>query len=314
MRIAAIFGAVVLAGTLASTSARADTPFDTAQSLFDEAKDLATAGRWLEACPKLERSLQLEPNMVTVYRLADCYEHVGRTASAWARYVEAASLARAAGASQRYAAAMARVAVLEPNLARVKVNLAKPVADDAVVLNDGRPLARDLWGTNVAVDAGTHEIDVKAPGRLPFHQSFKAVDSATTVVDVPLLEAAPAPPIVAAPPPKPSPERPPPPADTGSTTRTVGALAAATGVIAVGVGIGLGFAAKAKDRDADRACDGSRCNARGKTLSDDARAMGNIGTVVFTSGMVLAATGVVVWIIGRGQSPPPPASATAWAF
>ncbi len=54
-----------------------------AQVLFDDALKLTNAGRYAEACPKFKSAQDLDPGMATQFRLADCYEHIGKTASAW---------------------------------------------------------------------------------------------------------------------------------------------------------------------------------------------------------------------------------------
>src|SRR3954465_9465866 len=65
-----------------------------AEALFNQGRDLMTAGKFVEACPKFEASQQLDPGLGTMLNLAECYEKTGRTASAWAEYREAIPLAR----------------------------------------------------------------------------------------------------------------------------------------------------------------------------------------------------------------------------
>lgn len=47
------------------------------------ARGLVQKGDWAAACPKFEESERLDPGIGTLYHLADCYEHVGRLATAW---------------------------------------------------------------------------------------------------------------------------------------------------------------------------------------------------------------------------------------
>ena len=65
-----------------------------ARALFDEGRNLSAAGKYNEACVKLEESQRLDPGTGTMFNLADCYEHVGRTATAWSLYLEVASRMR----------------------------------------------------------------------------------------------------------------------------------------------------------------------------------------------------------------------------
>src|SRR6185369_5679854 len=82
----------------------ADTPADRAaraQGLYDAAAELIKAGKFAEACPKLEESQRLDPAMGTQFFLAGCYEKTGRPTSAWSLFLEVAAAAKAAGNTVR---------------------------------------------------------------------------------------------------------------------------------------------------------------------------------------------------------------------
>src|SRR5688572_27022649 len=70
-----------------------------ARALFEEARDLAKAGNYSAACPKFEAANRLYASPGALLNLADCYEHLGRTASAWSQFGEAASVAERADRS-----------------------------------------------------------------------------------------------------------------------------------------------------------------------------------------------------------------------
>ncbi len=53
-----------------------------AQALYDEGLRLMGVGEFAAACPKFAASQKLDPAMGTKFRLADCYEKIGKTASA----------------------------------------------------------------------------------------------------------------------------------------------------------------------------------------------------------------------------------------
>ena len=96
---------VVAALALARTPiAHAQGSGDTASalSLFEEGKKLASEGNYAEGCPKLLASYNLVQKLGTVLNLADCYERAGKTASAWARFTEAVTMADRAGQQDRH--------------------------------------------------------------------------------------------------------------------------------------------------------------------------------------------------------------------
>src|SRR5205807_91874 len=91
--------------------------------LFLEGRKLAAAGDYAAACPKFEDSYRLDPGIGTNFNLADCYEHRGLIASAWARFLDVAAATKAVGQSERERVARARAALLEPKLARLTLEV-----------------------------------------------------------------------------------------------------------------------------------------------------------------------------------------------
>ena len=85
------------------------------------ARALMKAKNYAEACPKLAESQRLDPGIGTQFHLADCYENQGKLASAWATFLEVASLAAASNQPDREKAAKARAARLEPRLPRLTI-------------------------------------------------------------------------------------------------------------------------------------------------------------------------------------------------
>src|SRR5260221_11014313 len=75
--------------TVMSTAHAQNDPV-AARTLFDEGRKLLADGKYDAACPKLEESQRLDPGTGTLFNLADCWEQIGRTASAWARFLEGA--------------------------------------------------------------------------------------------------------------------------------------------------------------------------------------------------------------------------------
>src|SRR5258708_37292521 len=82
--------------TVMSTAHAQNDPV-AARTLFDEGRKLLADGKYDAACPKLEESQRLDPGMGTLVNLAECWEHIGRTALAWARFHKGTDPARTEG-------------------------------------------------------------------------------------------------------------------------------------------------------------------------------------------------------------------------
>src|SRR5690606_21383628 len=65
-----------------------------AETLFDRGIEQLRTEDLSAACTSFEQSQRIDPAVGTLLSLAECYERTGRTASAWATFREAASLAR----------------------------------------------------------------------------------------------------------------------------------------------------------------------------------------------------------------------------
>ncbi len=183
-RVAFAVGALCVA---LSVPAAAQTDSAAARALFAEGRTLMDAERYEDASPKLEESLRLDHGMGTQFNLAHCWEKLGRTASAWALFLDVAAAARAGNQPQREAAARERANALEPKLTRLKVTLTDPAADTKV-MRDDQEIGRAAWGMAVPVDPGDHVIRVTASGKEPWTQEVKVpANSKTFAVTVPAL-------------------------------------------------------------------------------------------------------------------------------
>src|SRR5262245_14173157 len=76
---------LALVGVLLASPAWADTA---AEKAFEEGRDLYRAGKYTEACVRFEQSEQLDPQMGTLFNLAQCDEKIGKLASAIVAYRE----------------------------------------------------------------------------------------------------------------------------------------------------------------------------------------------------------------------------------
>lgn len=277
-----------------------------ATALFDQGRGLMQQGKYAEACPKLAESERLAPSGGTLLNLADCYEHTGQTASAWAAWKDAAARANAAGKADVEKRALARAAALEPNLAKLAISVDS--ASDVPgleVKRDGVRVGHAEFGVAIPVDPGTHVVDATAPGKQPFagkvDVAAKQANAALTVtlVDAPQAAPAPAPAPAAAPAPAPAPApvTPEQPSGTWSGQKTVALIVGGVGVVGIGVGSAFGLIAKSKNDQALQNCRTSTlCSQTGLDLTNDAKSAATVSTVAFVAGGVALAGGIVLWL------------------
>ncbi len=299
MRIA--LGSLIAAAALTlAPEVRAQTAEDqaTARALFDEARELMRTGHYEDACPKLDAASKLYPGSGVLLNLGDCYEHVGRTASAWNEFAEASSAAARSGRSADQSEAERRRAAIEPKLSRIAVHV-KSNAAGLVVKRDGVPLDSAAWGDAVPVDPGMHVVTAEAPGRQPWSGQVDLEELGKTVtVEVPELDVArvPARSPTAVPvttqnrgPAEQVPATPVP--GYWTARRAIGISIVGAGAVGVGVGAVLGLVAKSQWDKANDERTASR-----STDSSTAVSTGNVGTVVGIVGAAVAAGGLVLWL------------------
>jgi hypothetical protein len=158
-----------------------------ARALFEEGRALRDAGRYDAACEKFEAASKRFVSAGVVLNLADCYAKVGRTASAWTSFRDAASIARQTQRADIEQAATRGASEIEPKLMRLTIHVPHDVPGLAL-RRDNIYLARVSWEAAIPVDPGTHEVRAEAPGHEPW--SATATVSApgdTVAIEVPEL-------------------------------------------------------------------------------------------------------------------------------
>lgn len=301
---------------LQAAAASAQNDKAAAEALFDSGVRLMKQNSFAEACPKLEESERMDPAVGTLLYLGECYERVGRTASAWATFREAASLASNSNQPDRARVASSRAQELEPKLSRLSVELAPEVAriQGVVVKRGAQRLEPSLFGTPLPVDPGEYRIEVAAPGYETWSTPIKVeAGGASASVRVPGLvkgpDVAPTPPPAQAPlrpgtdAPSPGPSAPPP--DRGLTTgQTLGLVVGGVGVIGLGLGTYFGVRTITKNSDAERFCNAdNRCNQEGIDLTEKAKKDATSSNIAFAAGGALVALGGIVFLSsGRSES------------
>jgi hypothetical protein len=289
---------------LLAGSARAQTETARAESLFREGKKLLAQQQYDQACPKFAESARIEPSSGVELALAICYEGAGKLASAWGAYTTAIALARRDGRPDRVEAATQAAAVLEPKLARVSIAVAPRTAALAglEIRQDGVVLGTGAWSGS-PVDSGSHTLEAKAPGHVPFTTVFTIENAAPPqTVTVPTLqELAPSPP---EPPSQPSPverQRP------SGLLRTAEYIGIGTGLALVIPGLITGAIAISDARDVRRACPTTPCsNASAVSENQTAGTLADTSTGLLVAGGALIAGGVLMVLF----APTPTAAST----
>ncbi len=344
--------AIVLAVTLGTFAARpafaqtASSPGAApsgkvvAEALFEEGRRLVADGKYAEACPKFADSQRLDPSASTLLNLASCYEKLGRTATAWATYKEAASAANAGGRAEYVAAAQRHADGLSGRLSRLTITVARGL-DGIRVERDGVVVDPAEWGTPIPVDPGGHTVTASAPGHQVWASTVDMTrDNTQVTIAVPPLDPLPgdampkpapdvrspdtrsldpqpmqqsqrvrqqpAPPVEARPiePPAPAP-----PAREDAPLPSIavaGWVVAGLGAVSAAVGGGFAFAARSKyDASLDNCQTGANrnlCNPQGFADRNAARTDGDVATWTIAGGAAAFAAGMVMVLVAPRAS------------
>lgn len=289
---------LVLAFTLLTRVAFADpTPADRALAteLFERGRALLAEGKTTEACAQFAESQRLDPSPGTLLNLANCHEREGKTATAWSEFNEALAVAERSGQPDRVAFAKSHIDALVPRLARLVIVVPPELdAPDLEIARDGSLLARVVVGTEMPIDPGSHRIDVKRRGFVPWTTTVTVGDGERNEIVVGPLVAEPAP----APPPQPvvHPPPPPPPTTEAPPRSPILPLALA-GVGALGLVVGgvSGIVAIDANTRSDHRCD-PRCDDEGYSLNHTAKTAADVSTVSFAVGAASLGTAIVLYL------------------
>ena len=303
-----IFVLGALSGSARAQTAQSGSDKVAAEALFEDARKLAAAGKYADACPKFADSERLDPSPSTLLNLANCWEKVGRTATAWATYREAESAANAAKRQDYMATAQRHADALAPKLARLTIKVEQPIAG-MQVRRDAVSVASAEWGVAIPIDQGSHAIDASAPGYKDWATRVDvSQDGAQVTTSVPPLDAiaagstAPAssPSIAVAPLPAPAP---PTSLDHAlgreSSQSTVGLVVGGLGVAGLGVSGALALIAVGKKNDSlAHHCPAApnSCDAPGVSERNDALSLGDTASWVLGISAAVLATGIVTWL------------------
>jgi hypothetical protein len=295
--------AVVAAQTAFAPAARGDGQA-AAESAYEKAKALADAGNFAAACPLFDASFRADPALGTLLNLADCNEHLGKTATAWAQFRELLERANKRAAietepgardknAERIRYATAHGAALEPRLMRIKIVAPGAAVANLVVKLDDTD-ATGLVGIDVPADPGRHALSAAAPGRAPWQTEVTLRDEGKTVAVT----------LFAEPPPPPTVVTEAPAARTGlSGLRKLSIALAVVGVAGLAYGTAEGVNGDNLEHESDKACPKvTPCTGAGLQENVNARNAALQANIGFAVGGALAAAAVVTWFVGAPRA------------
>jgi tetratricopeptide (TPR) repeat protein len=298
--------AMALCAGASATWAQGGASKAAAEQLFQEGRALMQKGQYEEAIVKFHASLDLDPGSGTQGNLALCYERVGKLASAWGHYREAAVRAEREGNAARARVARAQAAAIQPRLPRLLIRLSsRDVPAGLHVTRDGTQLPASVLGAAVYVDPGEHEVTATIPGHERFSLRVKLSESEERVVEIPPL----APALQARPATGPGAagaratageaRELSAPHDPGRARRIAGLTVGGAGLLAVAVSLGVGATAVSTW---DEAFESGACNAdtlvctpEGQEQTDTARSRARLSNILLGAGVAAVAAGAVLY-------------------
>jgi hypothetical protein len=163
----------------------------TARALFAEGQELAQSGQTEAACAKFEAASKLFDSAGVLVNLGDCYEKLGRTASASAAFAHAATVGEATNRPNESAQANRRQAALAPRLIHMVIRVPREVPG-LKVTRDGTDVPQSAWSQPAPIDPGVHVVRAEADGYSPWSMATTiSEEGRTTSVDVPELSPMP---------------------------------------------------------------------------------------------------------------------------
>lgn len=271
-----------------------------AEALYNDGLRLLETGELEAACLKLEESQRLDPGLGALLYLGECYRQLGRIASAWATFRDAAYRAREAG-DEREAVALELAEAMKSKLSYLTIEVPSDPTPGLKVERDGKLIGRALWGTAIPVDPGVHQVAVSAPG---FETWTKTVtvdsDAVRHSLRVPPLQAQPGQPAL--------PIRHTASPSSAGRPRVIPWVLIGVGAAGLAGATVLSVKALSTDNEADDNCrrdDPSLCNPTGRAAGRRAADYANAAGLSAMLGGVALASGLAWWLLGQEDSGTP---------
>lgn len=285
--------------------ARAEGESAAAEALFQQAKTLADQKKFAEACPKFAAAYKLDKTLGALLNLADCEEHLGQVASAWAHWGEAVELAEKTG-DKRASFAAGRREPLVKRLPMIRIDVGAGKTSLSVY-RDGTVVDPAAYGVPLPSDPGPHVISVRRGTEVLREQNVTVAEGQTSPVNLDLvaIEKAAPPPVTPVTVVAPLSNQ----KVIGYAVLGVGGVTlAAAGVLEI-LALTSKSAANASDACVNHFCtqDGYNSVTRARTFATAGQWVGIAGIVVGAVGLTLALTAPKVVPASR-----PSASLSAW--
>jgi hypothetical protein len=263
-------------------------------------------GKLAEGCAKLEQSQRADPQVGTLLNVAVCHEQLGRTASAWAEYLDAEAQADRLGQSERATFAREGAQRLEGQLSKLVLRTTETTSGLTILL-DGKVFDASMLNTPLPVDPGEHRLEVSAPSKKTLSLTLAiATGPAEIPCDIPPLQDLPPPPPPVATPlspapvaqqspaPQPAPVAPPEHAEPASGgVPTWAWISLGVGMAGIVAGTVTGSMAMSKATQLKAACGEDKvCPDDQGSKLDTALTLADISTGSFIVGAVGSAIGI----------------------
>lgn len=294
--------AISVSIALTPSVARANDPV-AADALFQAAKQLMADKQFAEACPKFDASYKLDPTLGTLLNLADCYEKLGRIATAWSTWGEAMEKAQRDG-DKRAEFARQRREALSPRLPKVIINVQNEVAGVDIIWDQGK-LASAVFGVELPADPAEHDLVVLRDDGTKLKEERVRITTEGSKTEVTLdIEA-----LDKANPRKVEPKEGPtvPVQPTRSSQRLAGFVVGGLGVgalVAAGVLEGVALLQKG-EANAPGACVNKFCTPSGLESISTATTLAEAGQWIGVGGIVAFAVGATLLFTAPTSAAPP---------
>jgi tetratricopeptide (TPR) repeat protein len=263
-----------------------------AEALYEQGRELMERREYEAACEKFRHSQKLDPAGGTLLNLSTCLENLGKFASAWSSYKEALAAARRDGRADRARFIEEHLTELQPKVSHVTLRVpeSRRVAGLSVKL-DGVELESAAWDIPMPIDPGLHRISASAPGKQPFEKEIRIGSVADTqVVEIPDLADDSSAVDSGTSTPAPAAQARTDVTSAASSSRTLGYVLGAVGIVGVGVGSYFGVRAFSEWDRRNELCS-PRCSQEAVEAYEQAESAATISSIGIGVGLVAVAVG-----------------------